>query len=957
MIVSQTQLQSSRTSSLRLLVILNTKLWEYDIFKLINNSSSYCNSNVNYIWRNNTITELMPTDFGIIELNDNTNNNINVNYNEYKQCLLLQYNHIIKYITIDKLNSKKQLTMNDNYIIHRRDDGKRGFKYVKINNTIDQRRRLNSFSTLNENVKDKKDVNTKFIPSSIAKELHKLGYTGKGIKVAVFDTGLVDKHPHFKNINLRTDWTTDNRLDDTVGHGSFCAGIIAGTYQECSGLAPDSEILMFRVFTSSQATFTSWFLDSFNYVMYLNIDILNLSIGGPDHADRPFIDKIHELSSNGIIVVSAVGNDGPSWGTQYNPADMADVLGVGGWDLKDHVSSFSSRGMTTWDLPRGFGHVKPDIIAQSEYVYSSQHSSPFKCRILTGTSVAAPVVTGALALLLSTIDYKNRKNIKNIAAMKQLLMDSASKLSVPSIFEQGAGVINITSAFQYLQSFKPHVSMHPRRISNFAQDCPYMWPWCTQSIYVGAQPFLANLTILNSIELRGKIKSIEWVECVGIDIVQCKTYPAILDSNMLNNHAVKSINFNIYIDHSDIIWPWSGYLGISIVAKSSYVGNVFSELKVTIETSSDNVNGVSSRNLAIASFDLSIIQTPPREKRLLWDIYHSISYPSAFVPKDDLLDMQSQDMLDWNTDHPYLNFRELYIEISKLGYFVEILRGPWTCFDANQYQALLIIDTEEDLEESEIFKIENDINKNGLSIIILAEWYDELKILKSQFNDENTRSRWYPITGGSNIIALNRLLSKFDCQFGLQSFHGEFKINDVTMKFTSGNTIAQWPGSYKNSRHTVNSYIFKSKSGEFKPSHAASLRGQTSTTQVIIGLLDIKQNVNNSISGRIIAYGDTTFFDKGEKSGSKKQLKQLLSIFMNFISDGIIHDKGFISLEKLYYNENLLGLGKALTLNELKELDHERKGRIYEYSRYSKYEYYHWYHEYISNNDICSFYS
>ena len=323
--------------------------------------------------------------------------------------------------------------------------------------------------------------------------------------------------------------------------------------------------------------------------------------------------------------------------------------------------------------------------------------------------------------------------------------------------------------------------------------------------------------------------------------------------------------------------------------------------------------------------------------------------------------MQSQDMLDWNTDHPYLNFRELYISLCNLGYYVEILRSPWTCFDANQYQALLIIDTEEDIEESEIFKVENDIKNNGLSIIILAEWYDELKILKSQFNDENTRSRWYPITGGSNIPALNKLLAKFDSQFGLQSFHGEYKINDISMKFTSGNTIAKWPSSYKNSTHSINSYIYKSKSGEFKPSQALSLRAQTSTTQVIIGFLDINSNNNNNTkTGRIIAYGDTTFFDKGEMNDNKRQLKLLLSIFMNFINDGTIHNKyhdSFILLEKSYYNDHLLGLGKALTLNELKELEYERKGRKYEYSRYSKYEYYHHYDGYISNNDICLLYS
>ena len=935
---------SASSSSLRVLLLFNQSLWEEDVYSVISNTLLHCNYSSNYIWRNNSITKAAPTDFGIVELHDNGS------YDDYSNCLLQYYSSNIKYITIDRLNTRKHLNNNrdDHYITHRRDDGKRGFKYVKMDN---QGRHLNTIELMNEQKENKKEA-IKFIPSSIALELHDKGYSGTGVKVAVFDTGIIDKHPHFRNVKLRTDWTTDNTLDDTVGHGSFCAGVIAGTHPECPGIAPDSELYIFRVFTSSQATFTSWFLDSFNYVLFLGIDVLSLSIGGPDHADKPFIDKIHELSSNGIVVISAVGNDGPKWGTQYNPADMVDVLGVGGWDLESGVSSFSSRGMTAWDLPKGFGHVKPDLIAPSKYVYSSQHSNPFKCRMLSGTSVAAPAVTGAAVLLMSTIKAENRKKIKNIAAIKQILMNTASKLLKPSVFEQGAGILNISAAYKYLKTFEPHASLHPPHVSNLAQDCPYQWPWCTQSIYFGAQPFLANFTLLNSMGLRGKVKSIDWIECLGHDRVHCnrKSYNAKKDPNIPNLFQVDSSIFTIHVDHSEMIWPWTGYVGVSIAVKSSYTGIVFGELKVKVESSGKN-KGSTDTNSASATFDLKVMTTPPKKKRILWDIYHNIGYPSAFVPKDDLANSQTQDMLDWHGDHPYLNFRELYITLLDLGYYVEILRSPWTCFDANQYQLLLIIDTEEGIEDSEIIKVENDIWNNGLSILILAEWFDELKILKSQFNDENTRSRWYPITGGSNIPALNKLLLKFGAQFGLQSFQGQFNINDIAIRFATGNTIARWPGSYTNSSHSLKSYILKSKSGDFRPMAAKSLRAQTSPSQVIIGLLDVNQHNNNT--GRIIAYGDTTFIDKDEVDTNKKQMKSIISIFMSFIQSGNIghNDKIFTLLDKTYYNENLLGLGRALTTSEVQELENERKGRKHEYTRYSKYEHFH-----NNNDDICLLY-
>jgi membrane-bound transcription factor site-1 protease len=68
------------------------------------------------------------------------------------------------------------------------------------------------------------------------------------------------------------------------------------------------------------------------------------------------------MAANGIIVVSAVGNDGPGWGTTVNPADELAVIGIGGVDNGRHVASFSSRGMTKSELPFGVGRLKPDVV-------------------------------------------------------------------------------------------------------------------------------------------------------------------------------------------------------------------------------------------------------------------------------------------------------------------------------------------------------------------------------------------------------------------------------------------------------------------------------------------------------------------------------------------------------------------------------------------------------------------
>jgi len=88
-----------------------------------------------------------------------------------------------------------------------------------------------------------------------AQQLWDYGYTGKGVNVAIFDTGLPENHPHFRNIIERTDWTDEETAEDGLGHGTFVASVVGGSNPECPGLAPDANIYIFRVFTNSQVRY------------------------------------------------------------------------------------------------------------------------------------------------------------------------------------------------------------------------------------------------------------------------------------------------------------------------------------------------------------------------------------------------------------------------------------------------------------------------------------------------------------------------------------------------------------------------------------------------------------------------------------------------------------------------------------------------------------------------------
>ncbi|XP_055625607.1 membrane-bound transcription factor site-1 protease isoform X2 [Toxorhynchites rutilus septentrionalis] len=592
-----------------------------------------------------------------------------------------------------------------------------------------------------------------------------MGITGKGIKVAVFDTGLSKNHPHFKSVKERTNWTNEKTLDDGVSHGTFVAGIIASS-KECFGFAPDSELHIFRVFTNNQVSYTSWFLDAFNYAILKNINVLNLSIGGPDFLDQPFVDKVLELSANKVIMVSAIGNDGPLYGTLNNPGDQMDVIGVGGMDYNDNIAKFSSRGMTTWELPNGYGRLKPDIVTYGSQVKGSNlHGG---CKSLSGTSVASPVVAGAVTLLASGVI--NRLDQVNPASMKQALIEGAQRLQENNMFEQGHGKLNILKSMKILSTYKPKVTLSPAYL-DFTED--YMWPYTTQSLFYTSAPVIANVTILNGMGVIGKV------------ITSPTWHPYTNENGQM---------LNISIAFSEQLWPWSGWMAVHIGVNE--LGRKFEGLAqghITLTVQSPAGPGENEPRNGTVSFPIKVklIPQPPRHKRILWDQYHSLRYPPGYLPRDNL--KIKSDPLDWRADHIHTNFKDMYTHLRNAGYYMEVLGAPFTCFDSSLYGTLLIVDPEEEYFHEEIVKLKKDILERDLSVIIFADWYNTTVMRKIKFYDENTRQWWMPDTGGANIPALNDLLRDFDIVLGDKVSEGYFDMRDHRMYYASGSNILKFP--------------------------------------------------------------------------------------------------------------------------------------------------------------------
>jgi membrane-bound transcription factor site-1 protease len=285
------------------LVTFTTRFWQSEISEFLTSNASCSVAPKDFIWRSNRVAVAVPTDFGIVRIPADE-----AVYEKFKKCVHDKV-HSVKRVAIDgspfsrnpqslsRMEQSKFYYPDKGSSSHDASHNKEGFKVIRPPKTIVQKRNSR-----------KLQYNPKyFIPASASTKMNKMGYMGQGVNVAIFDSGLNDHHPHFKNVRLRSNWTSDNTVDDMVGHGSFVAGVVAGQFPGCPGIAPKSNLYIFRVFSTVQQSYTSWFLDAFNYALHLDIDVINFSIGGPDYSDSPFTDKINELSANGIIVISAVG--------------------------------------------------------------------------------------------------------------------------------------------------------------------------------------------------------------------------------------------------------------------------------------------------------------------------------------------------------------------------------------------------------------------------------------------------------------------------------------------------------------------------------------------------------------------------------------------------------------------------------------------------------------------------
>ena len=305
-----------------------------------------------------------------------------------------------------------------------------------------------------------------FLPETGATRLASNGDIGQGVTVAVLDTG-IDNLPDFSGRLIGgIDLTNEkNPFQDSYGHGTFVAGLIAGdgasSNGNYSGEAPGAKLVSIKVAGADGTTHLGTMISGLQWVVdnqsAYAIKVLNISFGyqsDKSTVNNPLDQAIEAVWNSGITVVASAGNAGPFNGTILSPGDDPLVITVGALDdmatpsiADDEMNDFSSTGPTSPD-----GWLKPDLVtsgrsvvslaAPGSTIYAGYPSARIGSAnfVGSGTSFSAAIASGAVALILADNPGLSPGQVK------ARLLGTASSGPVGNPFVDGHGALDAYAA-------------------------------------------------------------------------------------------------------------------------------------------------------------------------------------------------------------------------------------------------------------------------------------------------------------------------------------------------------------------------------------------------------------------------------------------------------------------------------------------------------------------------------
>ena len=266
-------------------------------------------------------------------------------------------------------------------------------------------------------------------------------YTGKGIGVCILDTGIYEHIDFAIRIWAFYDFLSFKRRPyDDNGHGTHVAGLAAGdgtaSMGKYRGAAPGCGIISLKVLdrygNGSQEDVLRALRWVREYRWQYGIRVVNISVGttcnsGKDHVR--LLDSVEQLWDEGMVIVTAAGNQGPKPGSITAPGSSKKVITVGSSDLLEGSGAISGRGPTEDCV------CKPDVVAPGNQIISCLPGKPYSYGKKSGTSMSTPLVSGAIACALEKNPALTNTQIKN------LLVNSADDMGLPRN-QQGWGRFN-----------------------------------------------------------------------------------------------------------------------------------------------------------------------------------------------------------------------------------------------------------------------------------------------------------------------------------------------------------------------------------------------------------------------------------------------------------------------------------------------------------------------------------
>ena len=262
--------------------------------------------------------------------------------------------------------------------------------------------------------------------------------TGKGIRVAVLDTGFDLQHPDFAGRSVTSQsFITGQAVQDGHGHGTHCIGTALGA--KCPGVRPrygvahEAEIFAGKVLSNAGSGSDTGILAGIEWAVQNKCAVVSMSLGAATRPGQPFSQVFERVAlraqEQGTLIIAAAGNESQRPGIINpvgHPANCPSIMAVAAMDVQGAIARFSNRGIN----PDG-GQV--DIAGPGVDVHSSW-PMPTRYRRISGTSMATPHVAGIAAL------YAEADPAARGAALGRALTGGALRLTLPSS-DVGAGMV------------------------------------------------------------------------------------------------------------------------------------------------------------------------------------------------------------------------------------------------------------------------------------------------------------------------------------------------------------------------------------------------------------------------------------------------------------------------------------------------------------------------------------